>query len=572
MASPTVEGLILEPGARRAFALQLAEGWTLSGRVVDARRGAPIADAAVHVAAGPLGAHSRQVQSDSEGRFTLRGIVGDDQSVYVEAEGYVPAGPLSASPARSELDVTLEPAATISGAVVDDRGRPIEGAIVRAYGADAAVGAAPPPNVGSLGVTEGPVPPISGLGARQLAFVEQVSSGARGGFTISHLQSGAYTLVATHEAYAPGESRSLEVGAGEVLTDVEIILRPGAELRGRVLDARRNPLAGIPVELRVSGERMPRMAATGEDGSFSFRGVRGDVEVTALPYDLQPTTRTLSIRDERRIDIELVLSNALTTLRGRVVDERGAGVEGALITVRSPGSRTAPERNAKSAEDGTFSVPALPEPPYDVEVEHPSYGAARLTQVEATEDVRVVLTAGVTLLGRVVDDWSGRPLRGVRVALEGAATSSENTTDDGSFRFPQTPIGLYQITFAHPDFEKQSQRIEVEPPLYVDRPLELETIRLVPGGTIEGEVRDAYGEPVPGAEVAWGDPPDWGDVALTNAQGRFRLRGIPAGSVWLTARHPEAGRGESSRPVLVRPKETSPGGYVRLPGRLDIAE
>ena len=39
-------------GARRAFGMRLAEGWTLAGRVVDARSGAAVPDAEVTVATG----------------------------------------------------------------------------------------------------------------------------------------------------------------------------------------------------------------------------------------------------------------------------------------------------------------------------------------------------------------------------------------------------------------------------------------------------------------------------------------------------------------------------------------
>jgi len=40
---------------------------------------------------------------------------------------------------------------------------------------------------------------------------------------------------------------------------------------------------------------------------------------------------------------------------------------------------------------------------------------------------------------------------------------------------------------------------------------------------------------------------------------------VPAGSVWITARHDVAGESWSDAPILVRPLETSPGALVRLP-------
>ena len=76
---------------------------------------------------------------------------------------------------------------------------------------------------------------------------------------------------------------------------------------------------------------------------------------------------------------------------------------------------------------------------------------------------------------------------------------------------------------------------------------------------------DAYNEPVPSAEVAWGDPPHWQRASRSDTDGRFVLRGVPAGSVWIWARHPVAGEDSSDSPVVVRPVETSTGNFIRLP-------
>jgi len=308
------------------------------------------------------------------------------------------------------------------------------------------------------------------------------------------------------------------------------------------------------------------MSLTASDGSFSFRGVRGEVRVTALPYDLPPASASVAMEDDARVTVELALSSALYTLRGRVVDERGVGVDGALLTVSSNGADAAIHRSAKSDVDGTFSIPALPAPPFTLNVEHPAFSPAQLSDVEDTDDVRVVMSAGVTLLGEVLDDWTGDGLGGVRVRLVGPATLDALTRRDGSFVFPRTPTGTYEVSFSHPDYESQRRSVVLESPRYVDRPQELEAIHLAPGGTVEGEVRDARREPVPNAEVTWGDPPRWERATRSDARGFFRLRGVPEGLVWITARHPSAGENSTAGPVRVRPLEVSPGAFVRLPG------
>ncbi|MBW1760077.1 MAG: carboxypeptidase regulatory-like domain-containing protein [Deltaproteobacteria bacterium] len=568
LVAPPVEGLILDAGARRAFGIQLGRGWTLAGRVVDAHSGRAIRDAEVTIATGVLGLHTRRTRSDDGGQFELTGIVGDEHSLYVGADGYVAAGPLRHSETEPPMTVRLERASTIEGRVVDERGWALEGVLIRAFG-EGHLRAASPGATDSLGVTSGPVPPISAGGSGALAFVQQVTTSRDGAFVLSSLRPGPYTITASHDDFAPAESERLQVGPGRTRAGVDIVMRSGAELAGRVVDERGNGLEGIPVELRASTERVPRMSVTASDGSFSFRGVRGGVSVTALPYDLPPARESLDVGDEELVTIELALSRALYTLRGRVVDEGGFGVGGALLTVSAKSPQTPIRRTAKSDADGSFSVPALPEPPFDLSAEHPGFSQAILADIDSMDDVRVVMSAGVTFLGEVLDDWTGDALGSVQVRLDGPAKRDTMTRSDGTFVFRRTPTGTYDISFSHPSYEPQSRRVVLEPPHYVDRPQELATVRLGPGGTVVGEVLDALSDPVSNAEVTWGDPPRWERATLSDAHGEFRLRGVPAGSVWITARHPVAGEDWTVDPITVRPLETSPGAVVRLPNSID---
>jgi hypothetical protein len=398
-----------------------------------------------------------------------------------------------------------------------------------------------------------------------LAFVRQVTTRSDGAFVLPSLRAGPYTIAASHDDFAPAESERLRVGPGATRSDVGIVMRSGAELAGRVVDERGNGLEGIPVELRAPTERLPRMSVTTSDGSFSFRGVRGEVSVTALPYDLPPARESIAMGDDALVTVELALASTLYTLRGRVVDERGFGVSGALLTVSATSPQTPIQRTAKSDGDGTFAVPALPEPPFELRAEHPAFSPTRIADIETGNDLRVVMSAGVTLLGEVLDDWTGDGLGRVRIRLEGPITSDTQTRSDGTFVFRRAPTGTYDVFFSHPDYEPQSRRVVLEPPHYVDRPQELDTVHLEPGGIVEGEVLDARSEPVSNAEVTWGDPPRWERATRSDARGRFQLRGVPAGAAWITARHPVAGEDWIADPITVRRLETSPGAVVRLP-------
>jgi protocatechuate 3,4-dioxygenase beta subunit len=567
LVAPAVEGLILDAGTERAFAVQLVPGWTVAGQVVDEQTGRAIVDAEITVASGMLGLHTHRARSDGRGRFELAGVVGDAQSLYVEADGYVTAGPLRQGASDPAMTVRLGRAATMQGRVVDQRGMPVEAALIRAFGdgqrRGAALGATE-----SLGVTSGPVPPISSSTSEALDYVSQVETGRDGRFRLSNLRPGTYRIVASHDDFAPAGTERLQLEAGAARGDIELVMQPGAELAGRVVDERGDGLEGIPVELRSAAEGLPRMSVTATDGSFSFRGVRGEVSVTALPYDLPPVREDIAMGEDALVSVELALPSTVYTLRGRVVDERGFGVGGALVSVSSKNASTPVRRSAKSDPDGTFSVPALPEPPFELDAEHPAFSSAQINSIESLEDVQVVLSAGVTLLGKVLDDWTNEGLAGVRVRLNGPSRLESETRNDGTFVVRRATTGTYEISFSHPDYETQTQRVVLEPPRYVDQAQELDRVQLQPGGSIEGQVLDAYSEPVPSAEVAWGDPPLWPRASRSDTAGRFVLRGVPAGSVWIWARHPVAGEDSSDSPIAVRPVETSTGNFIRLPESL----
>ncbi|MBT8450498.1 MAG: carboxypeptidase regulatory-like domain-containing protein [Deltaproteobacteria bacterium] len=567
LTAASVEGLILDPGAKRAFGVQLVPGWTVAGRVIDAQTGRSIADAEITAATGVLGLHTRRTRSDGRGRFELAGVVGEAQSLYVTADGYVSAGPLRQGSSDPSMTVRLERASTVEGRVVDERGVPVEAALVRAFGEGQIRGedlGAPD----SLGVTSGEVPPISAGASGGLAYVRQVETGRDGRFRLSDLRPGPYRLVASHDDFAPTESKLVHLRAEAAQDDIELVLRPGAELSGRVVDERGDALEGIPVELRSGAGGLPRMSVTATDGSFSFRGVRGEVSVTALPFDLPGVRKAVAMGDDDLVTVELAVSSTLYTLRGRVVDERGFGVGGALVSVSSKSAGTPVRRSAKSDPDGTFSVPALPETPFELEAAHPAFSVTQMGSIDSMDDVRVVLSAGVTLLGEVLDDWSNEGLAGVRVRLDGPARLESKTRSDGTFVIRRAATGTYDVSFSHPDYETQTERVVLAPPRYVDQPQELDRVRLQPGGSIEGHVLDAYSEHVPSAEVTWGDPPLWSRGSRSDADGRFVLRGVPAGSVWIWARHPVAGDGSSDSPIVVRPVETSTGNFIRLPASI----
>ena len=75
--------------------IELAEGWVLNGRIIDAKTSRPLRGAEAlwespETAAIPAG--YRQDRSDGEGNFSLRGLPPGDLQIRLSSPGYISEG------------------------------------------------------------------------------------------------------------------------------------------------------------------------------------------------------------------------------------------------------------------------------------------------------------------------------------------------------------------------------------------------------------------------------------------------------------------------------------------------
>ncbi len=162
---------------------------------------------------------------------------------------------------------------------------------------------------------------------------------------------------------------------------------------------------------------------------------------------------------------------------------------------------------------------------------HPSARfAGPFDSSEETSLFDILLPAAQPMSGRVVEE-AGKPVGGARILV----TSSEGLLDgdaryvaearagaDGAFAVPDAPSGARVVVVRAQDFIPANRiQIEAKPD---------EKISLQQGGSVRGLVTDPAGKPVPGVLVTTDDA-----AAQTDAQGKFRLAGLPAGGLHLQA-------------------------------------
>jgi hypothetical protein len=171
--------------------------------------------------------------------------------------------------------------------------------------------------------------------------------------------------------------------------------------------------------------------------------------------------------------------------------------------------------------------------------------------------IDLVLAAGGRPLSGVITDATGGPIGGARIdaaPLDTTVHASDAiaaTTSDADGKYAMTvPEGRLLVAASDPDYASQSRYVEVGPAGATA------SFQLVPGGVIDGIVRDAHTrEPVAGATVIarrdaramWlGGRTQ--RSAVSDAQGRFHIAGVRPGNYDLAA---TAGFRASRKPTLV---------------------
>ncbi len=594
------EGIHLGPGQRMQLHFRLAPGATLRGAVVRAEDDSPIAGAEVLVGEDALAFTPAAVRTGEDGTFAVSGLRPVPHRVSIHAEGYVSVVAEAREPGGDPARFALRRSAILAGVVVDEQDRPVAGAQVEAVGtaesggeltlsgAELAFrealfhaqleGPLPVEPSGELGVTLGAVPPIplgdGGAEGGPPAPAGSFVTDSEGRFRLTGVPPGRLQLVARHPSYAPGESAPVLVTEGSVREEITIRLPAGGSIDGRVVDERGFPIGHVRVEMHGEHEPYPRMALAAEDGTFRFEGALGTTTLTAYPSDRPAARKTLPVRSGEELEVELRLEGELVILAARTVDSRGFPVPGVRVTLRSLRASTPVRRVALSGEDGTLELVGLPPPPWRVEAEHDDYASVVLAQVgSAEEELRVTLPSGAAIRGEVRDGWEDAAVAGALVTLRGGARVRRTRTDaEGKFELPRLPAGDYELLVEHEGYLPAGRPVALAAGPVGLEDLEIEPVELARGGAVSGEVVDAVGAPVAGAEVAWGDPPGWAEAVRTDARGGFSMHGLPPGDVSVVARHPAAGETEQPERARVRAREETPGLRLRLAERFDASD
>lgn len=200
----------------------------------------------------------------------------------------------------------------------------------------------------------------------------------------------------------------------------------------------------------------------------------------------------------------------------------------------------------KTASDGNTSID-LPAGQWAIAASAEGHepGATTLAVVAGHDDrVLLELAAGGQTLTGIVTDMTGGVIAGARVdatrlhgnAEAGSAIAVAFSDGDGRYKL-SVGAGALLVAASHPEYASQSRHLDLGPGGATA------DFALVPGGAIEGVVRDARThQPVAGAAVraASGSPAieieSGVRVVKSDAAGKFRFAGLRPGQYEITAR------------------------------------
>ena len=294
---------------------------------------------------------------------------------------------------------------------------------------------------------------------------------ADGGYRFDELAPGRYRLKLRHPEFAPHEF-SFAVTEAEGAGPFEVVLKPGGNLRVRVLGAGLAPLVDQLVSISRSGSRESTGASTDAAGEVLFQNLATGSYWVRRPVPGaegdQAATRTTRVAAGETAEVVFEVS---CTLSGTVLDVDGRLLPQTIVRMTPVkfGEEGYRSVQTRTDDDGAFEARGFPPGEYAVAVQvigERSFAVevARIT-FKGGDRLEQVLQVKATLIaGRVTRADTGEALGGImKATLQAYHIEVENgeykrrlghasfatPNEEGRYEFPGLAPGHYRI-WVHP--------------------------------------------------------------------------------------------------------------------------
>ena len=300
----------------------MSRGATISGAVVDAETGLPIANVEIEAQSVVDGGPNSYTSTDADGRYTLRGVAPGSYRIktWTNSRNYIPELYGDTFNWDNASLVTVRGTEPVEGIDFDLR----HGATVSGRVIDSATGAP----ISNIGISGGPA---------DEGHISWTETDSNGNYSLRGLPDGVVEVFVDGEGYIQDRTW-VRVDAAESVKGIDFDLTLGGTISGRVTDED----TGLPIpNVRVKAEQQNREgsrsdASTDADGRFVISGVAPGTYVIKAEGDWEGYIReiyndTLSWDDANLvvvhgtepvhgIDLSLKLGASIS---GQIIDESG---------------------------------------------------------------------------------------------------------------------------------------------------------------------------------------------------------------------------------------------------------
>lgn len=485
--------------------------------------------------------------TDSNGICTFKGLPQNGQARFSISDErfanltYRDQVMLSSGPKTQADPIQVYPAATLSGKLTyGSSGRPAAGISVVAQANDSS---------------------------------QIVTTGADGTYIVKQLQPGQYTVALQPnqelaKTWTAKAVQNVGVAAGDQKTGVDLTLIPGVIVSGTVVAG--DDGSGVAgVTLGIYSAAHPRdggfldQVNTDANGKFSLHVPAGE-EVVLIMSDTpadgfgrpSPDNKTVTIADGGTATVEFRLPRVLSSpIKGKVVDQDGNPVGGALVYVASDQVPMLQNNSVTANADGTFQTMSMVRTGR-IEIRAKLNDMATPKAVIVTRNspgsITVQLQKGGlgAISGRVVDA-QGQPLKGARIELITQSAhysmgSDVGMTDDkGAYKADSLwADGQYLIEANCNGYgEANSAQLHVE----AGQTSSIRDLTLYKrDSTVAGVLLDADNKPVAGQRIFINGPRTGPNNLTTDNAGKFNCTVVSGDRLTIFY---NLGRGYNRQPV-----------------------
>lgn len=420
-------------------------------------------------------------ETDARGFYELPDLKHGDYTASIAGTNTykgITVGPEYAGPGKT-LDLNLSAVSlpgTITGTVVDDAGKPVEGAEVSAGG-------------------------------------KKATTNADGKYTIPGVVPGKKTVTVTDGDNFTGDSIDVTVKPNETTTAKDItVTRANGSIVGKIVDDAGNPVSPDNVTVtRPDGTRGPVSVVNGE---FELK----DQKPGQYKIQVGKTKLTKPIIEEVNVEPNKTATPTITVERFNpgytvtVLNDLGEPVENAEVILSRDGREL--ERKPADANGNVDFSNQAPGAGYSVAVvPGEDYVNVKDNKLpDLVEDANVTWKISVapqpgSVTGTITDD-AGNPVTGATVVIDGERRAkdapdaefktSTTTGQDGTYKFASVPAGEFSVSVVPTNARSgKPKEVTVRP----NRPSTADIQLTRAPGNLEGVVTNDAGESVKDATV-----------------------------------------------------------------------